>query len=321
MNLLVWLLLGIAVAGAALLLISRLLPSPFARMWLALERHASGLASSRKRVGNIDWHYLDGGLGEPLVLLHGFNADAYHFSRLARFLRKRFRILAPDLPGFGLTRFPDDLPFDVESQARRVLEWLDAVGVEHCYLGGNSMGGYIAAAVARIAPERVKALWLMAPGGLQDAPYAELFQEIAAGRHNPLVVRDPADFERLVKLCFERRPWMPRALRWHLAERAALGCDRALGIFAALRYDSPPLESFAAELAVPSLVQWGDHDRVLHPDGLELLESLLPDCKAVMLEDTGHLPMIERPRACAGAWLPFVDRLSIAHRRPNEHGL
>ena len=320
MNLIVWLLLGTAIA-VVLLVFARRVPSPFVRPLLALERLACGLATRWKRVDDIDWHYLDGGRGEPLVLLHGFNADAYHFPRLARFLCKRFRILAPDLPGFGLTRYPDDLSFDVDAQARRIINWLDAVGVERCYLGGNSMGGYVAAAVARIAPERVTALWLLAPGGLQDAPYAELFQEVAAGRHNPLVVRNQADFERLVDMCFVHRPWMPRPIRRYLADRAAAGCERALDIFDALRFQSPPLESFAAEISIPTLILWGDHDRVLHPDGLKLLDSLMPQNRTRLLEATGHLPMLERPRACAEAWLEFHSNLTSSHQHPEQDSL
>ena len=303
---LLWLLAGLAIAAGLLLLASRLWPVPCAHLLLALERRACGFRTRRKQVGDIDWHYLDSGHGEPLVLLHGFNADAHHFVRVGRFLRGRFRILAPDLPGFGLTAYDGDLSFDVEAQARRVLDWLDALGIERCQLGGNSMGGYIAAALARMAPDRVTALWLLAPGGLQEAPYAELFQEVAAGRHNPLVVRNQTDFERLVDLCFVRRPWMPGPVRRYLADRAAANCERALGIFAALRFDSPPLERFADDIATPALIVWGDHDRVLHPDGLQLLGSMMPDCQTHGMEATGHLPMVERPRDCARTWLDYL---------------
>ncbi len=321
MNLISWLLLALALVAAVLVVLSRLWPSPFARLLLAMERRACGLNSRWKRVGDMDWHYLDGGRGEPLVLLHGFNADAHHFPRLARFLRRDFRILAPDLPGFGLTQYADDPPFDIDAQEQRVINWLDALGIERCYLGGNSMGGYVAATVARIAPDRVKALWLLAPGGLQEAPYAELFQEVAAGRHNPLVVRNQADFERLVDMCFVKRPWMPRPIRQHLAEHAATGCERALAIFAALRFESPPLESFAGEITTPTLITWGDHDRVLHPDGLELLGSLMPNSRTQTMKATGHMPMLEHPRACADAWLAFRSDLPAGHQHPQQCSL
>lgn len=311
MNLLLWLLLVLIITSA--LLAWWLLPSPVARLLLVLERLDCGQRARRKRVGDIDWHYLEGGRGEPLVLFHGFNADAHHFTRLSRHLRRQFHVFAPDLPGFGETSFPEDIEFDIESQAGRVIEWLNALGIEKCCLGGNSMGGYLAAAVARIAPDRVRCLWLLAPGGLQEAPFAEVFQAVAAGRHNPLVVRNQADFDHLVDMCFVKRPWMPRPLQRHLAWGAAAGCDRSLGIFDALRFQSPPLESFAAELDIPTLLLWGDQDRVLHPDGLKLLARLLPDCHPILLKDTGHLPMLERPAECAHHWKRFMKRLESPH--------
>ena len=304
-NTLIWPLLALIITSA--LLAWWLLPSSASRFLLGLERRSSGLSHRVARVGDIEWHYLEGGQGEPLVLLHGFNADAYHFTRLARHLRGHFHLLAPDLPGFGETRFPGNIEFDIESQAARLIEWLDAMGIEQCCLGGNSMGGYLAATVARTVPHRARALWLLAPGGLQEAPYAELFQEVAAGRHNPLVVRNQADFDHLVDLCFVQRPWMPRPVQRHLAARAAATCERSLGIFSALRFQSPPLESFADELNLPTLLMWGDQDRVLHPDGLKLLGGLLPDHRSALLENTGHLPQLERPRECASAWLQFTE--------------
>jgi abhydrolase domain-containing protein 6 len=323
MNMSVWLFPVLVIM--ALLLAWWLLPSPVARALLALERAASGLRSRHRQVGDIDWHYLEGGQGEALVLLHGFNADAHHFARLARHLRGRFHLLAPDLPGFGDTGFPEGIEFDIESQADRLLEWLDALGIDRCCLGGNSMGGYLATAVARKAPERVRALWLLAPGGLQEAPYAELFQEVEAGRHNPLVIRHQADFDRLINLCFVHRPWMPRAVQRHLAMRAAAGCQRSIGIFDALRFQSPPLESYAAQLDMPALLLWGDQDRVLHPAGLKRLSDLLPDREPILLQDTGHLPQLERPRECARAWTQFAEQHAInspyraAHTQPRHH--
>ena len=309
-NTLIWPLLALIITSA--LLAWWLLPSSASRFQLGLERRSSGLRHRVARVGDIEWHYLEGGQGHPLVLLHGFNADAYHFTRLARHLRHRFHLLAPDLPGFGETRFPDDIAFDIEAQATRLIDWLDALGIERCYVGGNSMGGYLAAAVARIAPDRIQALWLLAPGGLQEAPYAELFQEVAAGRHNPLVIRNQSDFDHLVDRCFVQRPWMPRPLQRHLAVRAAATWERSLSIFEALRFQSPPLESFAAELNLPTLLMWGDHDRVLHPDGMQLLAGLLPDHQSILLQDTGHLPQLERPRECALAWLQFTEKRGLS---------
>lgn len=74
-------------------------PTPLARFFQWVERRRAGLGSRRIDHGGIDWHYLEGGHGEPLVLLHGFNANCDHFCRVAIHLREHFRILSPDLPG------------------------------------------------------------------------------------------------------------------------------------------------------------------------------------------------------------------------------
>jgi pimeloyl-ACP methyl ester carboxylesterase len=282
-------------------------PAPLARLFMAAERSRGRLRSRRRLVDGIDWHLLEGGHGEPLVLLHGFNGDAYHFARVSRRLGAHFRLIVPDLPGFGQTRFEDDLEFDVEAQAERVITLLDELGVERFFLGGSSMGGYIACALARRAPDRVRALWLIDPGGLESAPLSPLFEVVHQGGHNALVVRDRRDFDRLMDYCFVRPPWLPGPLARELADRAARDTERAQGIFDAIRFRSTPLEQFAAQIEQPALIVWGQADQVLHPDGLKLLCDRMPRARALLLPATGHLPMIEKPGETAEAWISFAE--------------
>ena len=141
-------------------------PAPLARLFRSLDRRAGRLHVCRVDVNPINWHVLEGGRGETLVLLHGFNADADHFNRVARHLTGHFRILAPDLPGFGETLSSASNDYRIEAQAETVVEWMDGVGIQRCYLGGSSMGGFIACAIAARYPDRIRALWLLAPGGV-----------------------------------------------------------------------------------------------------------------------------------------------------------
>lgn len=292
----------------------RLWPRPLGRFFQWAERRRAGLGSRHIDHDGIEWHYLEGGRGEPLVLLHGFNADADHFCRVSARLRAHFRILAPDLPGFGDTRIEDLPSFRIEELARHILGWLDALGVHHFYLGGNSMGGYLAVAMARQAPERVRALWLLAPGGLHTAQLSPVFEEVAEERHNPLVVRDPADFRRLMDYCFVRPPWIPAPLLRFLALRAMAHAVRAQRIFDAMRYDSRPLEELARDLPIPALITWGQADQVLHPSGAALLAELMPTTQVLVLDKVGHLPMLEAPKITAEAWLGFVEAIARTHR-------
>jgi abhydrolase domain-containing protein 6 len=309
-----WLLLLAALVVGAIVF-WWLWPGPLARLFLLLERRHGRLRQHRVQAAGIDWHVLEGGHGEPLILLHGFNGDGYHFTRIARFLDGHFRIIAPDLPGFGQTRFEGELDFRIDKQAERVLALLDEMGIQNFYLGGSSMGGYLACALARRAPERVRAMWLLAPGGLQTTPLSPLFQVVFEGGHNALVVRNRKDFGQLMDYCFVRPPWIPLPLTRVLADRAGRHAVRAQRIFDSIRFESTPLEELADGLDVPTLVVWGQVDQVLHPDGLDILAERLADNQTLLLPETGHLPMLERPREVAEAWLAFASRAARQSRR------
>ncbi len=301
----IWLLL-ISLAFLALVF-WRVWPTPLARLFMAIDRRFGRLRRQRSLSHGIHWHYLEGGHGEPLILLHGFNADAHHFSRVSRHLTAHFRILAPDLPGFGDTRIEEGLSFRAEDLAERVLGWLDDLGIHDFYLGGSSMGGYIAVAMARLAPERVRGLWLLAPGGLRTVKLSAVLEEVAEERHNPLVIRNYQDFTRLIDYCFVHPIWIPSPLARFLARRGAATAVRAQRIFDAMRYDSQPLEDIADGLETPTLLTWGQADQVLNPQGIKLLEELMPNTQSLLLPSVGHLPMLEAPQTTAEAWLSFTE--------------
>lgn len=298
----------LALLGAVLGLVY-LWPTPMARVAQAYERHRGNLKSKTEVVNGNCWHYLEGGCGEPLVLLHGFNGDSDHFTRSARYLTQHFRILVPDLPGFGETQTQPNISHRIEDVAQLLLEWLDYHQIEEFYLGGNSMGGYISMAMAQKAPHRVRALWLLAPGGVRSAPLSPVLQEVSEDRHNPLVIRNYQDFERLLDYCFVNRPWMPKPLLRFLSKRASATCQSSLRIFDAMLNDSAPLETMATGLSTPALIVWGEEDRVLDSAGAEIIGGLMDHPRIILMPKIGHLPMIEAPRESAEAWLSFTENL------------
>jgi len=302
----------VAVVAVVLIVAAwRFMPAPAACAFVALDRRRAGLRSCRVTDGEIQWHVLEGGQGETLVLLHGFNADADHFNRVARPLARHFRILAPDLPGFGETRAGAAVDYRIDAQAEVVLRWMDRVGIQRCFLGGNSMGGYIACAVAARQPDRIRALWLLAPGGVQSVAPSPLFQEIAEERHNPLVVRNLADFRRLVDFCFVHPPFIPAPLARYLTTRSAARAVEHQRAFDAIRFDSTPIEQLIDGLAVPALIVWGRSDQVLNPAGAQVFAERMPNSETLMLPDTGHLPMLENPRTVAEAWIGYTEKLAL----------
>src|SRR5438045_5719710 len=115
--------------------------------------------------------YEERGAGTPVVLLHGFPFDHTIWDAQLNGLRAGARVLAPDLPGFGGSQpLPLDVPPTMDAYARAVLTWADNLSLGRFVLGGHSLGGYIAFALARLAAERLAGLMLISTRPGADSP-------------------------------------------------------------------------------------------------------------------------------------------------------
>ncbi|MDX1569410.1 MAG: alpha/beta hydrolase [Xanthomonadales bacterium] len=274
---------------------------------VGLERWRADLETRSLSAGAYRWSYLRGGEGPPLLLLHGFGADKDNWTRIGPYLTDHFEVIAPDLIGFGTSSRPGDADYAIRAQAQRVLEFADAAGLEQFHVGGSSMGGYIAGALAGLAPERVLSLWLIAPGGVLAAPPSEMFLSIEQGI-NPLNPRTIDEFETTLAFVFHRRPFIPGPLRAYLARVMTERQGLLEKIFSDLRYRSQPLEAYLQGNTTPAFILWGEHDRVLHPSGTSVLTGIMPNAEDHVMPDTGHLPMIERPAESAELYLDWFQR-------------
>lgn len=267
-----------------------------------VERWRSGL--ERKAVTLPDGSrlvYLEGGTGTPLVLLHGFGADKDNFTRVARFLTPTYRVLIPDLLGFGESDNPAGADYSPTAQAERVRAFAAAVGATPLDLGGNSMGGQIAITYAALHPDEVRSLWLLAPAGLWTAPASEVRKTIEETGKNPLLIRTEDDFAALFKLVMADPPFMPRPMLNVLARARIANADLDERIFAQIVVDS--VEGRATAMRTPALIVWGDQDRALNVASGELLRGLMANATLIIMPGIGHAPMIERPRESADAYL------------------
>jgi len=124
---------------------------------------------------------------------------------------------------------------------------------------------------------------------------------------NPLLVNDVKDYDRLIKFIFVKPPYVPGALKKEFAEKAVQ--HRAFNdkIFSDLRERSSSMEKSLSRIAAPSLIIWGDTDRVLHVSSVEIFDRGIKNSRTYILEKCGHLPMIERPEETAGVFLKFIS--------------
>lgn len=303
------LLLALAAGVLLLWLFDRLAPAQAARLGMALERRRSRVRVRHTRVAGFALPYLEGGSGTPLVLIHGFGGDKDNFVRIARFLTPHYRLLCPDLPGFGAASRDAGASYTIADQVERLRAWLDAVAPGPVHLGGNSMGGFIAAQFAATYPQRVVSLWLLDAAGTAAAQDSAVLRHYRASGQMPLLVRREADFAALLRSASARPPFLPFSVRTMLARRAVADFALHSRIMRELT-SAPLLEQQFAPQALPALIVWGERDQILDPAGAVTLQRLFPRGQQVLMAGIGHLPMLEAPRQSARDYLAFRRTLA-----------
>lgn len=303
------LLIVVAAVVAAIAALYYFFPGVLLRFSIWLARRHAGLRLAAVTVDGHRIPYLEGGSGAPLVLLHGFGANKDNWTMVAPFLTPHFHVYIPDLPGFGDASRIDDATYDVDNQLARIAGFAETLGLDTFHLGGNSMGGYLALLFAHRHPQHAATLWLLAPAGAMTAEQSEVFAAFEDGR-NPLIAEDLAAFDQLMDLVFTQAPPMPPRFRLPLLARSRAEAAFNHKIFADIFAEPIALEDTVDGLATPTLLVWGDNDRVLHKSGMEIIAGLLQNVETLMMERMGHVPMVERPAESARDYLRFrgVDK-------------
>ena len=292
-----------AAAGGALAL--KLLTRPHDVDWA---EHRSRLHhAERSRFVDIDGvrvHYQEAGeAGAPaIVLVHGFCASNFVWNEaLVPLAAAGFRVVAPDLVGFGFSGKPGEGEYTIETQARIVVGLMDALGVERATLVGSSYGGAVAAVCALDYAERVERLVLVGAVSNDEIIRRPLLRLAAAPVMGELLAPVLLDARRFIK---NRLRTTYAAGNGYLIDRArvtahqrplrAAATHRA--ILRTLRgWRAARIEAEAALITQPTLLVWGAHDRDVPLRHGERLHELIGHSRLFVFADCGHLPQEERP--------------------------
>lgn len=274
-----------------------LAPQTATKWAIESDRGRAGLV--RKEVMLSDgrhYAYLEGGQGEPLVLLHGFGANKDTFNRAAAYLTPHYHVIVSDLLGFGESDHPQDADYAPPAQAERVHALVQKLGLKNFHLGGSSMGGHIALTYAARYPTEVQSLWLLDSGGIWTAPLAE-------PANSPIFVKSSDDLARALAFYMSEPPFIPGPMLKVLAQERIQHQDLERRILKQITGDS--IEARVAGLATPTLIVWGAQDRALNVTTAEVLHKLLPHSQVILMPGIGHLPMLEKPQQAAEDYLRF----------------
>jgi pimeloyl-ACP methyl ester carboxylesterase len=247
------------------------------------------------------------GAGRPLVLLHGFPLDHRMWEAQAA-LADHFRLVAPDLRGFGGS--PGTVASSVEQLADDVADLLGALHVTTpAVICGLSMGGYVAQHVAVRHPERVAALVLVDTKLEADTPEARAARDDLAakvGRLGQGILAD-AMIPRLLADSpaargLPHRAATEAALRRMILEQPVPAIQAALAALGA----RPDMTDALRHVRVPTLLVVGAEDAITPPECLERAESLMPCARLLVVPQAGHMTPLEQPAVFNAAVLEFL---------------
>ena len=249
-------------------------------------------------LAGVDIDVWEGGDGPPLLFLHGAGGFRPGPAFLDLLGRHR-RVIAPSHPGFGLSGLADwmDRPDDI---AHLYWELLDRLGFDGIDVVGTSFGGWIAAEMATMQPQRLRRLVLVAPAGVKTGSRDTL--------DIPDMFATPADaIQRLLYVDPEKFKVDPATMTDEEL-RIMLRNRESFALFAWDPYlHNPKLPHRLHKVICPTLFLRGAHDGLISADYVSRYAALVPNARIVTLPDCAHLPQIETPDAFADAVLSFLQ--------------
>jgi pimeloyl-ACP methyl ester carboxylesterase len=246
-------------------------------------------------IGNVDVSFTERGEGRPMLVLHGGAGTASVLAWAELVGRSRpARVITPSHPGFDGTARPEALCRVVDI-ARVYAALLDRLGLHGVTVVGNSIGGWIAAELAILAPNRIRNLVLVNAGGIDvpEHPMLDVFSMTPAelsqkSFHNPDRFRiDPSQ--------------LPPAQRERMAANRA-----TLKLYLGAGTDASLGARLAASNMPRTLVVWGESDRVVPPEYGRAYAAAIRGAEFRLLSGAGHMPQLETPELLADTIWPFV---------------
>ena len=259
-------------------------------------------------INGITLNFDDQGSGLPLLLIHGFPLNRQMWRPQFRALTAAgFRVIAPDLRGFGESDAPDG-PYSIDLFADDLVALLDHLGIESAVVGGMSMGGYVLFNLLERYPERLRgACFIVTRAGADDETGKErrlvLAREVM--KSGLKVVADA--FETLLfaeESLVERPKLVEEVYRWMSANdsRGIAGGPLAMR-------ERKDYTQMLSGFAIPALAIGAEQDKAAPPDNTRLIAGGIPGCRLAVIPHAGHMANLENPGAFNGALLEFLRSL------------
>lgn len=279
---------------------------------------AAGLSLRQTQVAGHRWVYAvreaDKADAPTVVMIHGFTGSKENWYPLAERLRGRYRLVIPDLPGWGDSERIKGQDYGFVAQSERVAAFIDQVAKRQgsqVVLLGHSMGGGIVALTAADHPQSVARVGLFDAAGVRFKDNA-FGIEVLAGK-NPFGVEDDASLKRYLDTVFYIDAAKP-SIPWP-ASRAVIGWRKQQAPFEQSVLDriGRSDERFlpgqaAARIRQPALLLWCRQDAVIDASAMDLYAAQMPQASKVLLDGCGHMSIVEKPDEIAAAVETLINQ-------------
>ncbi len=278
-----------------------------------LKTKYSSSTSAFVKVMNMNVHFRDEGNKNdsvPLVLIHGTGASLHTWEKSVLLLKDSFRIITMDLPAYGLTGPNPERIYTQAFYVQFIHEFLTSIKVDRCIIGGNSLGGAIAWNYTSVYPSKVKKLILIDAAGYpmvsESKPIAFTLAQIPVLKHLLNYVTSRFLAEKSVMNVYDDPSKVTDTLVDRYFELFLREGNRQAFIDRMNFSDYPDHEKRIRALYVPSLILWGENDKLIPVENAMKFQADLPNDTLVILDKTGHVPMEEAPERTVGVIRSFL---------------
>lgn len=238
---------------------------------------------------------LRGGKGAPLLYLHGAGGGGIWYPFMEK-LAERFEVFAPEHPGFGASETPEWLD-NVGDLAYFYLDFIDKFGLKDVTLVGSSLGGWTAAEIAVRSCASLRALVLSCAAGIH-------VKGVAKG---DIFLWSP---EQMIRNMYLDQKFADQMLQQPLTEDQQMIAAKNRLTTAKLSWQprlyNPHLYKWLHRISVPTLILWGDSDKIIPPAYGPAYRALIPGSKLEVIQQCGHVPQIEKMDEWSGKIVQFV---------------
>lgn len=255
--------------------------------------------------------YVDQGEGIPLVLIHGIPTWGYLWSDLLTPLSKKFRVLIPDLMGFGFSDKSDRFDRSIARQCEYLVQWLNQIGVKKAFIVAHDIGGGVALRMATLYPELVQGLSVLNCVSYDSWPIEMMIQT-----GHPLVYKKVSAKTLMMTMKFALKSGFEKRISGESIESLLVPYQTEVGKLSLIRNAAALNTNLTTEITAslssikaPTLILWGVQDKFQLFKYAVRLSQDIPNSKLVPIEKARHFVMLDQPEMVINELRRFFEPL------------